>query len=145
MNLTDDILNQLVVEDALNEKFCQLSLSALSALDNDSCIKIRALVQNKVMLLLLDSGSTHSFVSSSFVARAGLSTVPIPPKQVKLPNGDILTCDRMVPKLTWWCQGHTLAADMRVLDMDVYDGILGYDWLQLHSPIYELSLAKQDH
>ena len=119
MNLTDDILNQLVVEDALNEKFCQLSLSALSALDNDSCIKIRALVQNKVMLLLLDSGSTHSFVSSSFVARAGLSTVPIPPKQVKLPNGDILTCDRMVPKLTWWCQGHTLAADMRVLDMDV--------------------------
>lgn len=87
------------------------------------------------MLLLLYSGSTHSFVSSSFVTRAGLSTVPIAPKQVKLPNGDLLTCDRMVPQLIWWCQGHTLSADMRVLDMGVYDGILGYDLLQLHSPM----------
>jgi hypothetical protein len=31
-------------------------------------MRMRALVQNKVMLLLFDSGSSHTFVSSSFLA-----------------------------------------------------------------------------
>ena len=41
----------------------------------------------------------------------------------------------MVPQLSWWYQGHTVTTDMRVLDLDVYDGILGFDWLSNHSPM----------
>ena len=41
----------------------------------------------------------------------------------------------MVPQLSWWCQGHTINTDMRVLDLEVYDGILGFDWLKKHSPM----------
>lgn len=40
VQLTDDILNQLAVEDAMNEEFCQLSLSAMSTLDHTDCIKL---------------------------------------------------------------------------------------------------------
>jgi len=135
VQLTDDILHQLAVEDSLQQEFGQLSLNALSSAVGPECIQIRGRVQNKVFLLLLDSGSSNSFVSSAFVLKAGLSTISTSPQQVRLPNGEVLISDRLVPSLTWWCQGHTLSTDMRVLDLDVYDGILGYDWLKLHSPM----------
>ena len=87
VNLTEEVLNQLAREDSLQEEFGQLSLHTLSAADHSDCIKLRALVQNEVMLLLVDSGSSHSFVSSKFLKLTGLTAIPASPKQVKLPNG----------------------------------------------------------
>jgi len=87
VNLTEEVLNQLAMEDSLQEEFGQLSLHTLLAADHSDCIKLSALVQNKVMLLLVDSGSSHSFVSSKFMKLTGLTAVPASPKQVKLPNG----------------------------------------------------------
>ena len=123
------------MEDSLNAEFGQLSLHALSAANTPDCIKLKALVQNKVMLLLVDSGSSHSFVSSKFLQLTGLTAVPATPKQVTLPNGQVLISDQIVPQLSWWCQGHTITTSMRVLDLEVYDGILGFDWLKRHSPM----------
>lgn len=89
VEITEDMLNQLAVEDVLTEDFCQLSINALTSVDTDNSIKLRSLVHNKVMLILVDSGNSHSFVSSNFVHLANLSIVLISPKQVKLANGDI--------------------------------------------------------
>ena len=50
-------------------------------------------------------------------------------------NGDILVTDQIVHNLSWWCHGHTMCADMQVLDLGAYDAILGYDWLSQHSPM----------
>ena len=135
VNLTEEVLAQLAMEDSLNDEFGQLSLHTMSAADHAACIKLKALVQNKTMLLLVDSGSSHSFVSSKFLQLTGLQPVPVAPKQVKLPNGQVLLSTQMVPQLSWWYQGHTVTTDMRVLDLDVYDGILGFDWLSNHSPM----------
>ncbi|WVZ83940.1 hypothetical protein U9M48_031034 [Paspalum notatum var. saurae] len=87
------------------------------------------------MLLPVDNGSSHSFISTSFVNTAGLHTTPALTKQVKVANGDTLTSDKVIPALECWCQGYTLKWDLRVLDMEAYDGILGFDWLQQHSPM----------
>jgi len=133
--ITEEVLNTLVVEDALAEDFCQLSLNALSSADNDNSIKLRTLVKNKVMLLLLDSGSSHSFISSSFVAMANLPTIPVTTTTVKLANGQQLNAQAKVLNLQWYIQGHTLHSDMLVIDMGPYDAILGFDWLKLHSPM----------
>jgi hypothetical protein len=72
IQLTEDVLHQLAVEDSLNEEFGHLSLNAMSTAEDPECIKIQSLVQNKVMLLLLNSGSSHSFVSTTFVQQTGL-------------------------------------------------------------------------
>jgi hypothetical protein len=133
-NLSEYTLNQLVVEDALAEELYHLSLNVISGTEINECIKIRSLVRNRVMLILMDSGSSHSFVSTSFVAQAGLTTIPIKPRTVQLPIGQTLMSDKMVHNLEWWCQGHTLTFDTRVLDMAAYDAILGYDWLNFIVP-----------
>ena len=59
-NLTEDILNQLEMEDTLSDTFCQLSLHALAGTKGSDCIKIKSLIKNKSMIMLLDSGSSHS-------------------------------------------------------------------------------------
>jgi len=59
IQLTDEVLHQLAVEDSLQEEFGHLSLNAISSTVGSECLHIRALVQNKVLLLLVDSGSSN--------------------------------------------------------------------------------------
>jgi hypothetical protein len=95
--LNDEVLNELTMEDALAENFCQLSLNALSGTDSGSCLKLKAKVKHKSMLILVDSGSSHNFVSENFLHATDISPVPAPARKVKVANGTILTSDRMVP------------------------------------------------
>ncbi|XP_044326440.1 uncharacterized protein [Triticum aestivum] len=114
---------------------CLLSSHALDGTELATTIRLRALVGNQVMLLLLDSGSSHSFVNKSFVDRLELKTEEMPQVDVRVANGDRLTCNHIVPELRWWMQGHTFATPMRELDIGAYDGILGMDLLAQHSPM----------
>lgn len=87
------------------------------------------------MLILVDSGCSHSFINKAFMLKFGIKGVPMKPKQVKVANGDTLIADRMVPQLSWQINGHTLQTDMRVFELGAYDAILGFDWLKAHSPM----------
>lgn len=89
--LSDEVLNDLAIEDQLQEEFGQLSLNAISSQDQTNCIKLKTRVKDKVMLILVDSGSTHSFIRSHFVDLVQLPTVSITPKKVKLANGKALS------------------------------------------------------
>lgn len=133
--LSEEVLNELAMEDQLHDVFCQLSLNALSSQDSTGCIKLKARIKDKVLLILVDSGSTHSFISSQFVELAKLPTVTTPPRKVKLANGKGMQTERMVSQLQCYCQGQTFTTNMVVLDMQPYDAILGCDWLQAHSPM----------
>jgi hypothetical protein len=98
-------------------------------------MKISALVDNKVMLVLIDSGSSHSFISSAFLQTVGITPMTVSAQSVHLASGDTLISDEVVPGLEWWSNGHTMITDMKVLDMEAYDAILAYDWLCSHSPM----------
>ena len=135
MPLNDEIIAQLELEDALTTEFCQLSINALVGTDHGDAMKIQALVKNQMMLTLVDTGSTHSFISAAFLDRVGIQAVPNTPKQVKLANGQVLISDQWIPNLPWLCNGFTLHADFKVLDISAFDAILGYDWLKPHSPM----------
>lgn len=133
--LSEETLNQLAIEDAIAEDLQKLSLNAISGTAEGEVLKIKAMVKNKVMLILLDSGSSHSFVNSSFLNKVGIIPNSMTPRKVKVANGHTLISDKIVPQMQWWCQGHTLVSDMQVLELGAYDAILGYDWLKQHSPM----------
>lgn len=98
-------------------------------------MKLRALVKNKVMLILVDSGSSHSFVSQAFLQTVGIQSSSTQAMQVRLANGEVMVTDHCVKDMEWWVEGSTLKADMKVLELGVYDAILGYDWLSALSPM----------
>jgi hypothetical protein len=135
VELTEETLNHLEVEDVLASKMGQLSLNALSGTNTGDFMRIRALVHNKVMLILVDSGSSHNFVSQTFLQQAGVPSQAAAPMIVRVANGQTLQSSLYVPALEWWAQGHTFHTDMRVLNIGAYDAILGYDWLSAHSPM----------
>ena len=74
--LTEEVLTQLALENSLSEDFEHLSLNALAGTAEGEVLKLRALVQNKVMLILIDSDSSHSFINSSFVSKLGVAELP---------------------------------------------------------------------
>ena len=91
--LSEEVVAQLKLEDSLTAEFCQLSLNALAGTEEGAAMNLRALVHNKVMLTLVDSGSTHSFVISQFLQQVGITPTPTTPTQVKLANGHVLISD----------------------------------------------------
>jgi hypothetical protein len=112
-----------------------LSAHALTGQEAPAALKLPVTVGNQVMLLLVDSGSSHSFINKNFVESIGVQTVPIPAVPVKLANGQLVHCAQLVPQLSWTCQGASFATDLRVLELGAYDGVLGKDWLDQFSPM----------
>jgi hypothetical protein len=135
MVLSDEVLMKLEQEEKAAEEYYQLSLNAISGTAEKGSMRVRALIKKQVMLLLVDSGSSTSFISKGMVARLGLVTQACTPVPVKVVNGDILICDQLVPEVEWWANGHTYKTLMCVLNLAPYDAILGYDWLKAHSPM----------
>jgi hypothetical protein len=135
VELTNDTLNQLEADDILTVEMGQLSLNAMSGTDSGDSMRICALVHNKVMLILVDSGSSHNFVGPAFLLQTGIPSQSVAPMQVRAANGEVLSSDHQVKDLEWWAQGYTFHTTMRVLEMGAYDAILGYDWLSAHSPM----------
>ena len=101
MPLSEEILTHLAMEDSISDDFGQLSLNAISGTNSGETLKVRALVKNQVMLTLVDSGSSHSFVSADVLDRVGIILVPTVPKQVRVANGEVMISDSYVPQLTW--------------------------------------------
>ncbi|KAJ1265605.1 hypothetical protein BS78_08G089100 [Paspalum vaginatum] len=100
--IPEEVLNYLAVEEAIAEDFSNISLHALAGTETHGCFKLRAIVNKIVMLIPVDSGSSHSFISS-FVTTAGLDPINTSIKQVKVVNGEILTSNKTIPALECWC------------------------------------------
>jgi hypothetical protein len=101
VELTYETLTQLEIGDALTAEMDQLSLNALSGTDAGDSMRVRALVQDKIMLILVDSGSYHSFVSSSFLLQTKIIPQEVQSMQVRVANGGtILSSQKVFPVKT---------------------------------------------
>lgn len=88
------------------------------------------------MSILVDSGSSHTFLSAKLSARLqGVSPLD-PPIQVQVANSAILTCDTFMPKAKWQVQECCFVNDLKILSLPSHDMILGLDWLQSFSPMH---------
>lgn len=114
---------------------CMLSAQAVTGTESSIAFRLPVRVGNQTMLLLLDSGSSHSFINTNFAESVGLVTKSIAAVPVRVANGQYITCDRMVPSLEWHCQGQVFKTDLRLLELGAYDGVLGKDWLDSFSPM----------
>ncbi|KAL0537629.1 hypothetical protein IC582_026612 [Cucumis melo] len=81
-------------------------------------------------LVLLDSGSSHSFISSAFVLHARLEVEPLHQVlSVSTPSGECMLSKEKVKACQIEIAGHVIEVTLLVLDMLDFDVILGMDWL----------------
>ncbi|KAL0544432.1 hypothetical protein IC582_019547 [Cucumis melo] len=81
-------------------------------------------------LVLFDSGSSHSFISSAFVLHARLEVEPLHHVlSVSTPFGECMLSKEKVKACQIEIAGHVIEVTLLVLDMLDFDVILSMDWL----------------
>lgn len=102
--LSDDVLD--AKEEA--EEEMHLSVNAIVGSEQTTTIRLRALVGNQIMLMLIDFGSSHSFVNSVMVERMKGEPVTVGTMAIKVANGEVMHSNKVMLGMTWWVQGHTI-------------------------------------
>jgi hypothetical protein len=98
-------------------------------------IHLEGMVQGIPIHILVDSGSSCSFVSTSLASKlTGGSTLSVPPR-VRIADGNLVECSQSFSKLTWEVQQCQFTTSFLALSMPSYDMIFGMDWLVNHSPM----------
>lgn len=87
------------------------------------------------MQILVDSGSSHSFVGAHLADKLqGVSSVHSP-VAVRVANGHSLPCDFQVLQAQWLVDSYSFVSDLKIIALSSYDMIIGMDWLELFSPM----------
>jgi hypothetical protein len=112
-----------------------LSEAAITGVESSRSMRLVGTLQGFDIVILVDSGSSHSFLSSSLAPKLeGGSALPSP-LQVKVANGAKVQCNVQFSQAAWSVQGYQFFTNFKVLPLQHYDVILGYEWLEPFSPM----------
>jgi hypothetical protein len=111
-----------------------VSAAATGQEEAEQTLQIVIELQGVTLSVLIDSGSTHSFVNASLMSKfQGVTAIrPVP---VKIANGALIYCTRQLSSAAWSTGGNTFHSNFRFLPLGCYDAIIGMDWLVQHSPM----------
>jgi len=101
-----------VPSDPQEQLFMAVSQAAVTGTDGPKTLRLHGTLQGHPVLILVDSGSSHTFVSKQ-LALSSLSGVhPLQTTvQVKVANGDILLCDSFIAQAVWSVDGFPLTCE----------------------------------
>lgn len=98
-------------------------------------MKLHGSIQGHDMVILVDSGSSSSFLSHSFAAQlSGIRSLPSG-ISVQVANGTVLHCQSVLPQASWSVGQYTFSSDLCILPLHHFDMILGMDWIESFSPM----------
>lgn len=87
------------------------------------------------MLVLLDGGNSHSFLdegASKWIKNQVVSSKPL---TVMVANGQKISTHLKCSDVTWTMQGYKFTYNFRIMSLEVYDMILGVDWMKQFGPM----------
>jgi hypothetical protein len=135
---TDEVTGESPQDIPLEEPeiVCSLSVQAFAGVATGSSrvIQLHANLQGREILVLVDSGSSTSFVNKQLADKlSGAVPLKIPCK-VNVADGSQYSCTEFIPQCSWFYQGQQFLTDLKILTLGTYDMILGMDWLEEHNP-----------
>lgn len=119
-----------------------ISKEAVNGTEFARILRLLGTVQGREVTMLVDSGSSHCFVSEEIVRQSTGAQNYLKPVQVRIADGSMLRCTTEVPHCRWDVQGNILFTTFRILPLGGYDAILGIDWLEQHNPMNTHWLKK---
>lgn len=123
------------IEVQSEQLFMSISQSAWSGSTHHQTLKFQGCIQQQSLLILLDSGSSHTFLSDKLLpVLQGVQPVSRA-FQVQVANGSVVSCQHQLLRASWTIQGCEFVSDMIFLPLPCYDMVLGMDWLASFSPM----------
>ncbi|XP_020401789.1 uncharacterized protein [Zea mays] len=112
-----------------------LSQAAMEGVAAPKTVQFMGQLQGLELLILLDSGSSHSFLSTQVAAHVRGLILLQKPLTVQVANGAQMQCTHELADAVWSLAGCDFTSSLRVLPLQKYDLILGMDWLEKFSPM----------
>lgn len=112
-----------------------LSVHALSAENPQETIKIPGEAKGKALVILVGTGSTHSFIDINTAKEIKATVASTSPLSVTVANGQNVLSKLKCPGFFWRMQGEGYTLDLRVIRLEGSSMILGIDWLRVHGPV----------
>lgn len=107
----------------------QVSINALKGGLTASTMKLKGTLNEKSVMILIDSGSTHSFLDAKLANLFNLPLTPIVHVPVTIPDGRQLFVSFKCSNYNWNMQNSQFTFTLRILELGGYDMILGVDWI----------------
>nr|CAD1827456.1 unnamed protein product [Ananas comosus var. bracteatus] len=112
-----------------------VSVHALNGERQQDTIKIQGETKGKTLTVLIDTGSTHSFIDIQ-VAREVKATVEAAASlTVTVANGQKVLSKLRCPGFTWSMQEQQFKMDLRVIRLEGSILVLGIDWLKSYGKV----------
>lgn len=112
-----------------------ISTQAASGTAGGNTLKLQCHISHLPALVLVDSGSSHNFISGQFANGFPDWIRLSEPIKVRVADGGILLCTHRLENCTWLIQGKQFKTSFNILPLKCYDAILGMQWLEQHSPM----------
>lgn len=118
-----------------DQLFLTLSVAVVASSPSPRTMCLQGLIQGHSISILVDSGSSHTFISQHLASQlegvvANFASLP-----VQVANGQRLFCHSIIPNAVWSVDDCAFSYDLKVLALSAYDMILGIDWLEKFSPM----------
>ncbi|WVZ63880.1 hypothetical protein U9M48_013475 [Paspalum notatum var. saurae] len=116
-------------EEAGAEDTLVFSLQAPTGVSPAATMQLRVALGSASLVALLDSGSTHNFISEAAASRSGLPLQPRPRLTAMVANGERVRCVGVLRDAPLRVDGDSFPADLYVMPLAGYDVVLGTRWL----------------
>lgn len=115
--------------------FLACSVAAFRGQPSPQTMQFSGSLSGHAVNILVDSGSSHSFISESTTTLLTGQRPLAQPVAIRVANGNIIQCSAELPDVEWKVQDHSFHSTFKVLPLGSYDIILGMDWLEAFSPM----------
>lgn len=140
-----------VEDDEAAEDEVEISLHALTGIKTGETMRLSVSIVSTQLRALVDSGSTHSFISSATASRLGLTLEPRSGLTVGVANGDRVPSPGVCKQVSVTIDNEQFFIDLYVLPLEDYELVLGCQWLKTLGPIlwdfeqHTMSFWRHDH
>ncbi|KAK1669019.1 hypothetical protein QYE76_057178 [Lolium multiflorum] len=112
-----------------------VSLHAMAGIKTAKTMLLPVTINGERLTALVDTGSTHNFMSNTAMRRLALQPAGSEKYSVTVANGDRLTCQGVARQVPVLVGDEPFSIDCVGIDLGCYDFILGLDFLSTLGPI----------
>jgi len=106
-----------------------ISFNALEGVIRLNTLRVTGRVEKQPLFILLDSGSTHNFISNQVADKLHCKLTSIKALTLQVANGGTMTCTSVCSHFQWFIQAVDFMTDVFTLDLKNCDMILDIKWL----------------